>query len=205
MIEPIVSGASLGLVLAFLVGPVFFMLLNTSLKKGFVPAAYLAVGVMLSDAVYILIAYFSSTAIGLVQHNTSWFGIAGGSLLIGFGLVNFFKKPAIAVEALELPDDSKTMLIDTAKGFMMNMLNPFVLLFWLGVAGSLAAKVHYTASHTVIFFSSALATVLITDLLKAFLASRLKELIKPGFLLWLNRLSGLGLVVYGINMIFHFF
>ena len=129
MFEPILTGVTLGLVLAMLVGPVFFMLLNTSLKKGFVPAAYLAFGVMLSDGIYITIAYFGSTSIMMIQTHKTLIGLIGGILMIGFGIANLFKMPVISGEELELPDDSKTLWIDTGKGFMMNMLNPFVLLF----------------------------------------------------------------------------
>jgi threonine/homoserine/homoserine lactone efflux protein len=205
MVEAIVSGISLGFVLALLLGPVFFMLINTSIKKGFTPAAYLAVGVMLSDALYIVIAYFSSTALKLIQTNKELIGLGGGLLLIIFGLVTILKKPVMEGDQLELPDDSKTYLIDTGKGFMMNMLNPFVLIFWVGVSTTLTVKDHFTPMHTYLFFGCALGTVLGTDLLKAFLAVKLKKIIKPSFLMWLNRISGLGLMIFGIRMIWMLF
>ena len=49
MIGPFLSGAILGLVLAMMIGPVFFMIVNTSLKQGFIPAALLAIGIMLAN------------------------------------------------------------------------------------------------------------------------------------------------------------
>lgn len=203
MFEPILAGVTLGLVLAMLVGPIFFMLLNTSLKKGFIPAAYLAFGVMLSDGIYITIAYFGSTYISLIQTQKMWIGIGGGLLMIGFGIANLFKKPTISGDELELPDDSKTLWIDTGKGFMMNMLNPFVLLFWMGVAGTLAAKEHFSNTNTILFFIATLGTIFSTDLLKAWLATRLKKIISPKLLLWLNRLSGIGIILYGCKMLFN--
>lgn len=203
MFEPILAGVTLGLVLAMLVGPIFFMLLNTSLKKGFIPAAYLAFGVMLSDGIYITIAYFGSTYISLIQTQKMWIGIGGGLLMIGFGIANLFKKPTISGDELELPDDSKTLWIDTGKGFMMNMLNPFVLLFWMGVAGTLAAKEHFSNTNTILFFIATLGTIFSTDLLKAWLATRLKRIISPKLLLWLNRLSGIGIILYGCKMLFN--
>ncbi len=205
MFEPILAGVTLGLVLAMLVGPIFFMLLNTSLKKGFKPAAYLAFGVMLSDGIYITIAYFGSTYISLIQTQKIWIGLGGGLLMIGFGIANLFKKPTISADALELPDDSKTLWIDTGKGFMMNMLNPFVLLFWMGVAGTLAAKEHFSNTNTILFFMATLGTIFSTDLLKAWLATRLKKIIRPQFLLWLNRLSGIGIILFGCKMLFNIF
>ena len=205
MFEPILAGVTLGLVLAMLIGPIFFMLLNTSLKKGFIAAAYLAFGVMLSDGIYITIAYFGSTYISLIQTQKIWIGLGGGLLMIGFGVANLFKKPTISADELELPDDSKTLWIDTGKGFMMNMLNPFVLLFWMGVAGTLAAKEHFSNSNTILFFIATLGTIFSTDLLKAWLATRLKKIIRPHFLLLLNRLSGIGIILFGCKMLFNIF
>jgi threonine/homoserine/homoserine lactone efflux protein len=201
MLEAILSGITLGLLLAILIGPVFFMLLNTSIKKGFVPAAYLAFGVMLSDAFFIVVSYYGSAFVGLFNNHKFEVGLGGGGILIIFGLVNMLKKPADANLEPELPDDSKSLLIDTGKGFIMNSMNPFVLVFWVGVSGTLAAKEHFTHFLVLIFFLTTLCTVLSTDLLKAWLASRLKNLIRPVFLLWLNRLSGLGLILFGFKMI----
>ncbi len=206
LLEPIIAGVSLGLVLAMLIGPVFFILLNTSLKKGFVPAAYLALGVMLSDALFISIAYFGSTAIGSLQAHKQLIGLGGGLLLIGFGLSNLLKKkPTASEENPELPDDSRTLWIDTGKGFMMNTLNPFVLIFWIGVAGTLAVKDHYSTTHAIAFFTATLGTIFSTDLLKAWLATRLKRLISDQFILWLNRLSGLGLILFGLRLLFQLY
>lgn len=205
MIEAITTGFLLGCVLTLLIGPVFFMLLNTSIRKGFMPAAHLAFGVFLSDLVFVIIAYLGSNTLAIVQSNQMWVGIIGGGILIVFGIINIAKKPHIPGADLELPDDSKTLWIDTGKGFMMNALNPFVLIFWLGVSSSLTAKQQLSSTYSIVFFGSALITIFATDLLKAFLAIRLKKLIKPSFLLWLNRLSGLGLMTYGVRMIVKLF
>lgn len=184
-----------------MIGPVFFMLLNTSIKKGFKPAAYLAAGVALSDIVFISVASFGSSRIETISGQDLLIGYAGGILLIIFGLVTIFKKARVSSEALELPDDSKTLLIDTLKGFMMNTLNPFVLIFWLGVAGALHTGSITSKFDQVVFFSTVIVTVFSTDLLKAFLATRLKKLLTARLLLWLNRISGFGLIIFGIRLL----
>lgn len=202
MIEAVLSGITLGLVLAFLIGPVFFMLIDTSIKKGFRKAVFMAVGVMLSDGAFILITYFSRTAIVILSDYKTEIGVTGGVVLIIFGLVNFFKKPHISAAAIDLPDDSRSEWIDTMKGFMMNALNPFVLIFWIGVSGAISAKNNFTEPNIIVFYIVVLITVLTTDLIKAWLASRLKRLLKPGVLLWINRASGAGLMIFGIRMVY---
>ncbi len=202
MPEAVLSGLSLGLVLAFLVGPVFFMLLDTSIKKGFKKAVVLAFGVVLSDAFFIGLTYFSSTAIGYLAEYKTEIGVAGGILLVIFGVVNFLKKPHVKSTEIDLPDDSKSPVVDITKGFMMNALNPFVLIFWIGVSGVVGANQEFTDMHVVIFFGTALVTVFLTDVLKAWLASRLRSFLKPGLILLINRLSGAGLIFFGGHLLY---
>jgi threonine/homoserine/homoserine lactone efflux protein len=201
MIASVLQGISLGLVLAFMIGPVFFMLLNTSIKKGFKPAAYLAMGVALSDMLFIFIALYGSSKISELNNHSKIIGWSGGMLLIVFGCISLFKKAGISADEPVLPDDSRTLLIDTAKGFMMNSLNPFVLIFWLGVTGALQAEHVVGSREELLFFTAVILTVFGTDLLKAFLATRLKKLLTASFLLWLNRISGTGLIIFGIRLI----
>jgi threonine/homoserine/homoserine lactone efflux protein len=200
MFEAILSGAILGFALAFLVGPVFFMILGTSIHNGFIQAAALATGVMLSDSVYILITGFGSA--GLFTSNTfkNYSGIAGGILLIVFGITTLLKKQKIDAVALTDHPDSIKLSRYMVRGFIMNSLNPFVLIFWIGVASTIAVK-QFTFTHTVAFYCTTMVVVLGTDLLKAFIANKLKKILTATFLIWLNRISGIALIVYGVRIL----
>ncbi len=57
MIQDILTAIPLGIFLSFLIGPVFFVLLETSAVKGFRAALAFDFGVILADIVFILIAY----------------------------------------------------------------------------------------------------------------------------------------------------
>ena len=204
MFEAIISGAVLGGVLALLVGPVFFMIINTSIKKGFLPASMLAIGVLISDAMFVVLTWYGSSILFYMREYDEVVGIAGGLLILTFGIFTFMKEAKVHADALELPDDSKTRAIDIAKGFTMNTLNPSAVLFWLGVAGTLTVNNQFTGNHAVVFYSSTLGMVFGTDLLKAWAASRLKNLITAKFLMWMNRISGAALAGYGLFMIVKF-
>ena len=202
MINAILNGILLGLVLSIMIGPVFFLLLNTSIKKGFKPAVYLALGVALSDVMFITICFFGNSLLGSLNAHSTQIGWLGGGLLIIFGLVALFKKVSLSEKELKLPDDSKTLLIDTGKGFMMNTLNPFVLVFWLGVITAVNAGQFGGKAYTLFFFIAVIITVFSVDLLKSFLASRLKRLLTQNVLVWMNRISGTALILYGIKLIY---
>ncbi len=205
MIEPVISGILLGCVLALLVGPVFFMIINTSVKKGFLPASMLALGVLLSDALFVALTYYGSSVLFYLKEYDYIVGLCGGLLIITFVIFIFFKKPVVTADALEVVDDSKTRAIDVVKGFTMNSLNPSALLFWLGVAGTISLKEQYQGWHSFAFYTATLGVVFSTDLLKAWIAARLKGIITSRFLIGMNRVSGIALAIYGVYMILKIF
>jgi amino acid exporter len=199
MIEPVLSGFVFGLVLAIMLGPVFFALLQTALHEGFKAGVHLAFGVLLSDAACILVAYFFASQLDLTGKYKLAVGWIGGLLLIGFGIVNFFRK----VKPKEVDDDRKTVHAKyVLKGFLMNSLNPAVLLFWVGMLGLIKLKEDYTKVHEVIFFATVLATVFGIDLLKSFIANRISHLLNASVLHWINRIVGSVLIAFGLKMIF---
>lgn len=203
--NPLISGLLLGGVLSLMVGPVFFMIINTSIKKGFLPASMLAIGVFLSDLMYVLLTYYGSSMLTVMQQHDTAVGLTGGILILLFGIFTFFKEARVDAGALELVDDSKTRAIDILKGFMMNTLNPSALLFWLGVAGTLSVKQEFSGQQALLFYSGTLGMVLSSDLLKAWLATRARKMVSAVFLLWMNRISGVALACFGIYMIARLF
>ena len=199
MLDPILSGISFGLLLAIMLGPVFFTLLQTSLHEGFKAGVHLAIGVLISDASLIAICYFFASQLDMLTHYRITMGWIGGILMIGFGLFNFFRKVVVK----EVDDDKKTVHAKfMLKGFLLNIINPAVLLFWLGIVSVMSVKENYTKSHELMFFGSLLSTVFATDLLKSYVANRIKNLLKPNVMLWINRIIGTVLVGFGVNMIY---
>ncbi|MEO5788179.1 LysE family transporter, partial [Gelidibacter sp.] len=56
MFDEVLSAIPFGIILAFTIGPVFFVLLETSATKGFKSALIFNLGVMLADVLFIAIA-----------------------------------------------------------------------------------------------------------------------------------------------------
>jgi threonine/homoserine/homoserine lactone efflux protein len=60
MINDILAGLPWGIFLSFMIGPVFFILIETSITKGFRAALTFDLGVVLGDIFFIGIAYLGS-------------------------------------------------------------------------------------------------------------------------------------------------
>ena len=199
--QPILSGISFGLLLAVMLGPVFFALLQTSLHEGFKAGVHLAFGVFLSDAMLVTLCYTFASFIRMIDSHHKAMALVGGILLIGFGVYNFFHR----IKLKEVDDDKKTVHAHfVLKGFLLNLLNPAVFFFWLGVTGLISTRDGYTITNEIEFFATTLTTVFATDILKSFVAHRIKNILKPNVMLWINRIIGVVLVGFGINMIFGF-
>lgn len=197
----LINGIKLGIVLAFLIGPVFFTLIQTSIERGFWRGVMVALGVSLSDLVYVVVCYFG--LMRLIDDPTfrHYMGYVGGCILILFGLYHLIIKSRKSMVAVKAAIEKKFYRY-FFKGFFINAFSPMVPLFWIGTISLATIDFGYTKhSEFVIFFGAMLATVLVTDILKAFLAGRLRKVITPRLMMWMNVVVGIALLAFGGRLI----
>lgn len=92
MLADIQAAIPLGFFLAFMIGPVFFIILETSITKGFRAAVVFDLGVIFSDVLFVLLAYFSSYQLLENLSNQPGLYVFGGTLLTAYGIIAFLKK-----------------------------------------------------------------------------------------------------------------
>ena len=204
--EYVFQAIGIGFLLSIMIGPVFFVLLEISITKGFKSALIFDLGVLLSDLFYIVISLFFAyqlKGLGDVKNNLA-LSILGGSLFMAFGVYNlFFKKVRLAPidldrELIDLPEQQvkpkrkkdNTMLV--LKGFTLNLLNPGVVIYWLAIIAKgfdLVAK-YESDIHISIYLAIILITFFGIDCLKAYVANKLKPLVTVKLLKALNLLIG---------------
>ncbi len=199
--EIIINGVEFGLVLTLLVGPVFFTIIQTSIERGFLNGVLVVLGVSLSDAMYVSICY-----LGLFQFlNDPKFrtnmAYVGGVILILFGLYHLLIKSRKARVMSVKTDRESNSFKYFVKGFIINGVSPMVLIFWIGTLSVATIDFGYTKGLTLfIFFVTLLCTVLATDLLKAYLADKLRVLITHRFLMIMNVIVGICLIIFGVRL-----
>jgi threonine/homoserine/homoserine lactone efflux protein len=197
------NGIISGIVLAFLIGPVFFTILQTSIERGFWSGFFVAIGVSLSDALYILVAY-----LGLIQFVEAdsfrhYLAYGGGGVLLLFGIYYLFVKSKRLSHYDPEKIRTRSWFRLMAKGFIINGLSPLVLFFWIATVSVATTRLGYTAPNDAfIFFASIVVTVFITDVTKAKLADKLRLLITPRFIRIMNIILGLVLVAFAGRLIF---
>lgn len=199
----ILNGFLLGLSLATLFGfgPALIALLQISIQQGFKSGFILALGVFLSDLTLVFLAINGS--INIVQ-NPKYkliFAIISSGLLAILGVITFYNKPHLSTIKTPVAIKNKPFSL-LLKGYVINIMNPFVWLFWIGTTLAVSANNLY-ASRTfiLIFFMTALSTVLFFDITKAYLAEKIKPYITYSTLIFVNRISGIALFLFGIFMV----
>jgi threonine/homoserine/homoserine lactone efflux protein len=201
MIEIILKGMGLGILIAVLVGPVFFLLIDTSINKGFVQALFLALGILASDSTYILLIYFGFAQFSTDPEITKYMNIGGGVMLIAFGLFMLFKKPP-EHKPMDMDIEPKNRLKYFIRGYTLNIINPSVCLFWIGSVGLISAQYDHKALDIAIFFFTTVGTVFGIDLLKIYLSKKLSAVISDKVLLMVNRISGVTMALYGAKLLY---
>lgn len=200
MTDAILQGVIWGFILCVSIGPVFFLLIQTSIKEGIKPALIMDIGIVGSDIFCLALAYLGTSRIFEDSSYRTLIGLIGGAILIGFGLVPFLtKKKEAEIEFKNIRTTSISMLI--FKGFILNTTNPFVFLFWIGYIGVGVTQFKDDTQLLWIYFISTFVIIIITDFLKAYLANRIKSRLTPHTMGIINKVSGIGILIFGILLI----
>lgn len=209
MIDLILKGVITGFILSVMIGPVFFVLLETSIRKGIRAGVALDVGVFISDIIYILIAFLFYNEVKSLAEGQSREvakGI-GGALFIGYGLITFFKTPkAVQLTAMKErePADWKEYRMLCLKGFLLNLANPLVIFYWFSVLSlGDANRIEGLSSQVVLllFISIILMTFFSIDMLKILGAKQLRPFITNKLMKSLNQLIGIVFMLFGIVLL----
>ncbi len=208
--DPVWQGVIAGLSLAFLMGPSFFTLIQTSIYRGFKAGIILATGILCSDATLVLVCYLGLSKIINNAKNDVWVGIIGGIVLIIFGIITFYRKPHIEYKDCDgaaVPIKIKTPrnLTYFLKGYVLNIANPFLLLFWMSILLIVQSNYNNDKSDILLFFSTMLAMSFMLDTIKSFIANKIKKYLNPPKMLWINRTIGIVLLIFGCVLIIRVF
>lgn len=199
----IIKGLLSGIVLSFLIGPVFFTIIQTSIERGFNSGVLVAIGVALSDAAYISLAYLGLSQFMRNPNFKIYLAYAGGLILLLFGgYYLFIKSKRLSCHEYE-PTQQRSPVHYMAKGFIINGLSPMVFLFWVGTVSIATTELGYANDFQVIlYFGSIVFTVLCADIIKAKLADHLRLVMSPRFIRSLNIVLGIVLLIFGGRLIF---
>jgi threonine/homoserine/homoserine lactone efflux protein len=205
LLDSVIKAIIAGFVLSVMIGPVFFLLLETSIRRGVRAALAFDCGVFLSDIIYILLAYvfYNEVANLLDGDNSYMIQLIGGIIFVIFGLMQLLKKPeAMSKEDTEGINQTKDYLMLGLKGFLLNFANPAVIVYWFSVIAFGAKKLENgekgSGDYMWLYITVLIITFFSIDILKILGAKKLRPFITDRVLTGLNRLTGLIILISGI-------
>jgi threonine/homoserine/homoserine lactone efflux protein len=192
----------IGFFMAFMIGPVFFMLIQTSILKGARAAIVFDLGVLLGDLSFILIAYYGSRSLLEKIKDDPRLFFLGGLVLIIYGLITYLekenKKEALeAAKSIQVPIKNNYLKL-FFKGFFLNCINVGVLAFWLGTILVIGPTLDMNQNAIFWYFGTILLAYFVTDLGKIFLAKQLKNKMTPPVIFRVKKIMGIILIICGV-------
>ena len=203
MLDDILAGIPFGIILSFTIGPVFFVLLETSATKGFKSALVFDIGVILADILFILVAFYSTENLIEKVKGDSSLLLFGGALLTIYGVISFikasksFKSIVKEYQEVHIQHNYGKLFI---KGFLLNFINIGVLLGWLGSI-LIANTITTSKNGVILFIASMLISYFVADLFKMAAAKRLKNKLTPKRIYKTKKIIALFILGFGVLLL----
>lgn len=203
MFDDILRAIPFGIILAFTIGPVFFVLLETSATKGFKSALIFDSGVMLADIIFILVAFFSTNKLLNKIKDDPNFLVFGGVLLVTYGIISFiktsksFREIVREYHKIEIKKGYGKLFL---KGFLLNFINIGVLLGWVAFI-VLANSLTQSNYGVVVFLSTILTVYFLVDLVKIAIAKKLKNKLTPRLIFKTKKIIALVILGFGVLLL----
>ena len=203
MFDDILTAIPFGIILAFTIGPVFFVLLETSATKGFKSALIFDSGVMLADIIFIFVAFFSTNKLLEKIKDDPNFLVFGGVLLVAYGIISFtktsksFREIVREYHKVEIKKGYGKLFL---KGFLLTFINIGVLLGWVAFI-VLANSLTSTENGVVVFLSTILIVYFLVDLVKIVVAKKLRNKLTPRLIFKTKKIIALVILGFGVLLL----
>ena len=191
-----------GFILSFSFGPIFFILLETSITRGIKQAVFMDFGVIVSDLLFFSLAYFGASKIATEENQPALF-LLGGVILSVYSAISFINNAVKNKKIKKEKAVEETRLFKyVVKGFLLNIINISYLVIWAGVIVWFGPKVEMSPVKIWTFFFVSVATYLAVNVLKFLLSSRLKSKLTDFVLFYIRQGLNILILIFGIVLIF---
>lgn len=197
MFELIFSAIGLGFMLSLVfIGPIFFLLIETSFSRGPKHAIALDLGVISADVLCIIAAYYTSAdLVYLIDKHPGFYRITALIILV-YGIFMMVSKTKMHIrgeERLINQNYIKTFI----NGFLLNLLNVGVILFWLVTVISVRNQ-YPDHNDFLLYLAIVILTYLAVDLFKIGLAKQFHDKLTQNIANKIRKVVGIILIIFSV-------
>jgi len=192
----IIKGIIMGFSIAAPVGPIGVLCIRRTLSSGRISGLVSGLGAATADGMYGCVAAFGLTFISsFLVSQQFWLRLIGGAFLIYLGVKTLFSRPAEQAANAS----STSIWGDYLSTFFLTITNPMTILSFAAVfagMGLAATNGGYTSAGLLVLgvvIGSALWWLCLSGLVSLF-----RQKFTTTGLIWVNRISGLIIVVFGL-------
>jgi len=206
-----IEGIKVGFLLIFLIGPIFFSLIHIGVEYGTKVGVFFGSGLWISDIFLFMGMYKGMSFISEIANASYFYYTVGGIgtlILIVFGFAAIFQK---GNQSLDVPQpfikqhSPRSLFGFFLKGAVINIFNPFTILFWLGLMSTALVDTNFGNKEAVWYFAGIMSIYVPVDLLKILLAKRIRNLLKPSHLKIVSKIAGIALIIFGVVLFIRVF
>jgi threonine/homoserine/homoserine lactone efflux protein len=202
----LLRGLALGFAIAAPVGPIGVLCIHRTLIQGRAAGLLSGLGAATADALYGSVAAFGLTAIsGLLVAQRTWLGLLGGAFLCYLGARTFRERP---VDAAALPPSRTppgSLAGSYASTLALTLTNPMTILSFAAVFAGLGLGAGRVGIDSLGGAASLVTGVFLGSAGWWLVLSTGVSLLRGGLgaagLRWVNRVSGVVVVAFGIGAI----
>jgi threonine/homoserine/homoserine lactone efflux protein len=198
-LDAVLKGILVGLFMAISVGPTLFVMIRYSLSFSYKSGLAFVLGVSVSDIMYVTLANLAASWIEYLRPYERNLAIGGGVVLMAIGLSGLLKRHKPVRPATTTPVIAGGHYFKIAlSGYLVNTLNPALLFSWLG---AVTITAHKSVPYRIIMFATCLGLILGLDLVKVFLAEKIKRSLTARRIVYVQRFSALCIFLTGVVLL----
>lgn len=193
-----ISYIFLGLSLSAPIGPINAAQLDKGLKRGFMHAWVVGLGAVCADIIYMLLVYFGMIHLLDAPFIKAFLWLFGFFVLVYTGIESIMNSEQVT--SIEARGVGESLFKSFTSGFLMSLFNPLSILFWLGIYGSILAKMtsEYSMDQLLVYSGAIVFGILLWDVLMAGASSIFRKILTNRLLKIISISSGLSLVGFGL-------
>ena len=191
-----IKGLIIGFAMAIPIGPAGVLCIRKTLAEGHSRGMLIGLGAATADSLYGSMAAFGLTFISdAIASQQLWIRLIGGGLLIFLGIRTFRakrKKDAI------IPFDNKGILGSYISAFLLAFTNPITVFAFIAVfaAFGLGNKVNLVSACILVL--GVFVGSYLWFLTLSYVATLFRKKLDAGGMRWVNRISGILIIISGI-------
>jgi threonine/homoserine/homoserine lactone efflux protein len=204
-LEILLKGVLLGLAVSMPLGPIGIILINRTIKRGFLSGFFSGLGLATADTLLAVLSALGFTVIiGFIQEERFIITIIAGFIVIGVGIKVLLSNPVKDFRDREKSE--KSLWRDFYSVFVLSITNPYTILIFVAFFSGI--HIHGNIKPGLVPFfliPGVFAGAMAWWFSLSYFLSRFKKKIRLRAIVRINRLGGIVIILIGILLLLSVF